>query len=129
MFPPLPDWTADEYDADAVLDGLLRMTEWIRRLKPLTGGDVVPFVTPGGTYWMGGGGGGGAGLLRAQAPAGGIASGATGIVTLYGADHSLGSETLEAANRTPGAVAGSAMILIAWIAREGEYQVVNEVCS
>lgn len=79
----------------------------------------------------GSGGGGGSGLIRVQIPVGEIPSGSSAQVTLYDADHTLGSDTLTAWNRSGGVIGNATAAkvgYIAYIAREREWQVVQEVC-
>lgn len=68
------------------------------------------------------------GLIRAQAPSGGIAAGAAGACKVYDPDHTLGTYTISARNRTGNDVGDEADVYVAWIEREREFQVVQEIC-
>ena len=125
--PELPDWSGDDYSPEAILDGLQRMADWLRRLQPRTGGDVLPVVTASGTYWMGGGGGG---LVPMVAPAGGLAAGSSATCTyrvLSGTSLVTGSATETVQNPTTNAVGASAKF---WATRFGGrlFVVILESC-
>lgn len=134
MLPELPDFTNPR---TLTLADLQAVVTWLRRLRPLVGGEVTPFVTANGTFWMGGGGGGGSKL--AYTGPGGI-SGATfdgtdltplsANVTLFvrtGTGWTLtDGPIVEVFNVSTGAVGGDEVILIRRV--DGRWVVDWEEC-
>jgi hypothetical protein len=124
--PKFPDWReGDPWSVEVILE----MLAYMRALRPLSGGALAPHFTPNG-WWAEAAGGSSVGLIRGQVTAS-IASGSSGTVTLYKADHTLGSQTITAFNRSGNTVnsgAATKVVYVAYMPREAEYQVVIEAC-
>ena len=104
---------------------------WIKRDRIIAGVGVAIESTPAGRKISAGAGASGSstGMALARLPSGGIASGATGSVTLYTAYDTLGSTTITVRNQWATAAPSLRKCLIGRVAGVDEIGIVTWDCA
>ena len=107
------------------------LCRWLRRDRIIAGVGVAIESTPAGRKISAGAGASGSstGMALARLPSGGIASGATGTVTLYTAWNTVGSTTITV--RNPWATAAPSMVkcVVGRVAGVDEIAVIQWDCA
>ncbi len=132
MSTPNPPPDPSTYRGVKLRTFLEHVHRWMLRDRIIAGIGVAIESTPAGRKLSAGpgvGGGGYTGLALARLPSGGIASGATGVVTFYTAWNTLGSATATVRNPWASAAPSLRKCLVGRVSGVAEMAVISWDCA